>query len=170
MRCACKHIRFGFNRYRLVFGPAALALLLVLALSGCKRKEVVKLEEVYTNRAHDKGYIATLMTNRQQQVKDSRLLFAVSQKMTQCVTRVKATLPADTTDEAFKRALTNDSEWIALDDQYKKLAADAKVTMQQAENLIRVRMQQEMLANQAVTKGKARAIDGPVAPKTVEKK
>jgi hypothetical protein len=110
------------------------------------------------------------MTNRQQQVQDSRSLLALSLKMTQCVTRVKATLPAEATDEALTKALTADSEWVALDDQFKKREAGAKATMQQAENLVRMRMQEEMRAHQAVSEGKARAIDGAKAPKTVEKK
>ncbi len=170
MRCACKHIRYTFNRCTGLFGPAVLVVFLVLALSGCKRKETVKPEAVYTNRGNDKGYIASLMTNRQQQVKDSRSLFAVSQKMTQCVTRVKAALPAEATAEALSQALTADSEWAALDAQFKKLEAGAKATRQQAENLIRSRMQEESRAQKAVADGKARAHDGAAAPKTVEKK
>jgi hypothetical protein len=170
MRCACKHIRYNFNQCTGLFGQGVLVVLMVLVLSGCKRKETVKLEEVYTNRANEKGYIASLMTNRQQQVQDSRSLLALSLKMTQCVTRVKATLPAEATDEALTKALTADSEWVALDDQFKKREAGAKATMQQAENLVRMRMQEEMRAHQAVSEGKARAIDGAKAPKTVEKK
>lgn len=170
MRCACKHIRCGFKRCRLFFGPAALVVFLVLVLAGCKRKETVKLEEVYTNRANDKGYITSLMTNRQQQAQDNRSLFALSQKMTQCVTRVKATLPVEATDETLKKALLADSEWAALDAQFKKLEAGAKATKQQAENLVRMRMQEEARAQKAVSEGKAKAIDGAAAPKTVEKK
>jgi hypothetical protein len=154
----------------LFFGPAALVVFLVLVLAGCKRKETVKLEEVYTNRANDKGYITSLMTNRQQQAQDNRSLFALSQKMTQCVTRVKATLPVEATDETLKKALLADSEWAALDAQFKKLEAGAKATKQQAENLVRMRMQEEARAQKAVSEGKAKAIDGAAAPKTVEKK
>lgn len=170
MRCACKHIRCCFSRHSWVFGQGLLVVFLVLVLSGCKRKEAVKLEEVYTNRANDKVYIASLMTNRQQQAQDSRTLFALSLKMTQCVTRVKATLPAEATNEALTKALAADSEWGALDEQFKKREAGAKATKQQAENLIRMRMQEETRAHQAVSEGKARAIDGAAAPKTVEKK
>lgn len=170
MRCACKHIRCDFNRCRLFFGPVGLVVFLVLVLSGCKRKETVKLEEVYTNRANDKGYITSLMTNRQQQAQDNRSLFALSLKMTQCVTRVKATLPAEATDETFKKALLADAEWTALDAQFNKLEAGAKATKQQAVNLVRMRMQEEARAHQAVAEGKARSIDGAAAPETVEKK
>ncbi len=170
MRCVCKPILCGFNRYAGVFGHALLLLFIVLVLSGCKRKETVKLEEVYSNRANDKGYIASLMTNRQQQAQDNRSLFALSLKMTQCVTRVKATLPAEATDEALTKALAADSEWGALDEQFKKLDAGAKATKQQAENLIRMRMQEEARAHQAVSEGKAKAIDGGSGPKRVEKK
>jgi hypothetical protein len=170
MRCACKHIKCDFKRVTGVFGQGVLVVFLVLVLSGCKRKETVKLEEVYSNRANDKGYIASLITNRQQQAQDSRSLFALSLKMTQCVSRVKATLPADATNETFTKALAADSEWGALDEQFKSCEASAKVTRQQAENLIRLRMQEETRAHQAVSEGKAKAIDGAAAPKTVEKK
>ncbi len=170
MWCACKQIKCCFNRYSWGFGQGLLAVFLILVLSGCKRKETVKLEEVYTNRANDNGYIASLMTNRQHQAQDSRALFALSLKMTQCVTRVKATLPANAADESLTKALTADAEWGALDEQYKKLKAASNVTMQQAQNLIRQRMQEEVRANQAVAEGKARAINGTTAPKTVEKK
>ncbi len=84
--------------------------------------------------------------------------------------RVKATLPAEATNEALTKALAADSEWGALDEQFKKREAGAKATKQQAENLIRMRMQEETRAHQAVSEGKAKALDGAAAPKTVEKK
>ena len=155
------------------FGHSALVVFAILVLAGCsKRTETVKQDEVYTNRANDKKYIDSLMTNRQQQVQEGYARLAVSQKMTQCVTRVRAALPADATTEALKKALAADSEWISLDDQSKKLEAASKITLQQAQNLIRHRMQEELRAQQAVAEGKAKAIDGALAPKTtpVEKK
>jgi len=173
MWCACKQIRGNGRRIKWLTGQSVLVFLAILVLAGCsKRKETVKQEEVYTNRANDKKYISSLMTNRQQQVQDGYARLAVSQKMTQCVTRVRAALPADVTTEALKKALAADSEWTLLDEQSKKLQAAANATMQQAQNLIRQRMQEEQRAQQAVTEGKAKAIDGASEPKTktMEKK
>ena len=171
MRCAYQQKRSILSGFKRFCGQGVLIVFALLVLAGCgKPKETSKLKEVYTNRANDKEYIASLMTNRQQQVQESRSRLAVSLKMTQCVTRVRATLPADTTDEALKKALTTDPEWTALDEQSKKLAAAANATMQQANQLIRQRMQEEGSAQQAVAEGKAKAIDGASAPKTVEKK
>lgn len=151
---------------RWLCGSGLLITCAILVLAGCsKRKETPQQEEVYANRANDKGYMASLLTNRQQQVQESHSRLAISMKMTQCVTRVRATLPADTTDEALKKALTTDAEWIALDEQSKKLTVVATVTMQQAHQLIRQRMQEEMRAQQAIAQGKAKAIDGASTPK-----
>lgn len=164
-------MRCNVSRIKWLCGQGALVVFAILVLAGCgKRKEAVKQEEVYLNRANDKAYIASLMTNRQQQVQEGRSRLAVSLKMTQCVTRVRATLPADTTDEALKKALATDSEWTALCEQTQKLEASAKVTMQQAQNLIRQRMKDELHAQQAVAEGKAKALDSAPAPKTAEKK
>jgi len=173
MRCACKQIRCNVSQVKWLFGHLSLVIFAFLVLAGCsKRQETVKQDEVYTNRANDKKYIDSLMTNRQQQVQEGHARWAVSQKMTQCVTRVRATLPADATTETLKNALAADAEWTSLDDQSKKLEAAAKITLQQAQSLIRQRMQEELRAQQAVAEGKAKAIDGALAPKTktVEKK
>ena len=140
-------------------------------LAGCgKRQESQALEQVYVNRANDKAYIASLMTNRQQQVKEGHLRVALSLKMTQCVTRVRATLPAEATAESLKKALSDDAEWKALDDQAKKADAAAAATLQQAQDLIRKRMQEEQRANQAVATGKAKALDGELPSRPAEKK
>lgn len=156
---------------RWICGSGLLIMCAILVLAGCsKRKETPQQEEVYSNRAHDKGYMASLLTNRQQQAQEGYARLAVSMKMTQCVTRVRATLPADTTAEALKKALTADPEWISLDEQSKKLSAAATATLQQAHQLIRQRMQEEMRAQKAIAQGKAKAIDGAGAPKTVDKK
>lgn len=173
MRCACKQIRCNVSRIKWFAGQSALVIFAILLLAGCsKRKETGKLDEVYTNRANDKKYIASLMTNRQQQVQEANARLAVSMKMTQVVTRVRATLPADATTEALTKALAADSEWTSLDEQSKKLELASNVTLKQAQNLIRQRMQEELRAQQAVTEGKAKAIDGATAPKTktMEKK
>jgi len=132
MRCACKQIRCNVSQMKWLLGHSALVVFAILVLAGCsKRAETVKQDEVYTNRANDKKYIDSLMTNRQQQVQEGHARLAVSQKMTQCVTRVRAALPADATTEALKTALAADSEWISLDDQSKKLEAATKITLQQ---------------------------------------
>lgn len=152
-------------------GQGLLVFLALLGVSGCKkRQEAVKLEEVYTNRANDKGYIASLMTNRQQQVQEGRLLVAVSLKMTQCVTRVRATLPEGAPDEALRKALAADSEWTTLDEQAKQLKVAAEATLQQAKDMMVRRMREEARAQQAVADGKARAIDSVPASKAAEKK
>jgi hypothetical protein len=171
MWCTCKQLRCNVSWIKWFAGQVALVSFAILVLTGCsKGKEAVKQDEVYTNRANDKKYIASLITNRQQQVQDGYARLAVSMKMTQCVTRVRAALPADVTTESLKKALEADSEWTLLDEQSKKLEAAANATMQQAQNLIRQRMQEEARAQKAVVDGKARAIDGAPAPKTAEKK
>jgi len=171
MRCACKQLWCRYSGYTWGSGKRVLVFLFLFMLAGCgQRQEAVKLEEVYSNRANDKGYISSLMTNRQQQVKDSQSLFDVSLKMTQCVTRVKATLPGDAAGEALTKALAADPEWTSLEEQAKKLKGDADATLQQAKNMVVKRMQEEMRAHQAVAAGKARAIDVDATPKTVEKK
>ena len=167
MRCACKQVRCNVSRIKWLFGQSALVVCTILVLAGCsKQKEPVKKDEVYTNRANDKKYIASLITNRQQQVQEGYARLAVSLKMTQCVTRVRAALPSDVTTESLKKALAADSEWTSLDEQSKKLEAAANATMQQARNLIRQRMLEEQRAQQAVAEGKAKAIDGASAAKT----
>jgi hypothetical protein len=169
MRCACKQKRCNVSQIKWFVGQLVLVIFAIVVLAGCskrKEKETVKQDEVYTNRANDKKYIASLMTNRQQQVQEGNARLAVSMKMTQCVTRVRAILPADVTTEALTKALAADSEWTSLAEQSKKLEAAANATMQQARNLIRQRMQEELSAQQAVAEGKAKAIDGASAPKT----
>ena len=167
MRCACKQTRSNVSQIKWFVGQSVLVIFAIVVLAGCsKRKETVKQDEVYTNRANDKKYIASLMTNRQQQVQEGNARLAVSMKMTQCVTRVRTILPADVTTEALTKALAADSEWTSLAEQSKKLEAAANATMQQARNLIRQRMQEELSAQQAVAEGKAKAIDGASAPKT----
>ena len=152
-------------------GSGVLIVFAILVLAGCsKRKETPQQEEVYTSRANDKGYIASLMTNGQQQAQEGRARLAVSMKMTQCVTRVRATLPADVTGEALKKALMTDPEWTALDEQSQKLAAAANATKLQGHQLIRQGMQKELRAQQAIAQGKAKAIDGASTTNTVEKK
>ena len=171
MRCAYQQKRSILSWLKRFCGQGMLIVFALLVLAGCgKSKETSKMKEVYTNRANDKEYIASLMTNRQQQVQEGRSRVAVSLKMTQCVTRVRATLPADSTDEALKKALTADPEWTALEEQNKKLKAAADATMQQAHQLIRQRIQEEGRAQKDIAEGKAKAIDGASAPKTVEKK
>ena len=167
MRCACKQTMYNVSQVKWFVGQSVLVILAIVVLAGCsKRKEIIKQDEVYTNRANDKKYISSLMTNRQQQVQEGNARLAVSMKMTQCVTRVRGMLPADATTEALTKALASDSEWTSLSEQSKKLEAAANATMQQAQNLIRQRMQEEVRAQQAVAEGKAKAIDGASAPKT----
>lgn len=171
MWCAYQRQRCFLSWCNRFCGQSVLVVFVILVFVGCsKPKETVKMEEGYLNRANDKGYIASLTTNRQQQALDSRALFDVSLKMTQCVTRVKATLPADATNEALTKALAVDPEWTMLDEQSKKLKLVADATLQQAKKMIVQRLQEEGRVKKAVADGKARALDGVSAPNTTEKK
>lgn len=172
MLCAWKHIKVNLRQCAGVSCQGTILFLVVLMLfTGCgKRKEAVVLEEVYSNRANDKIYIASLMTNRQQQAKEAQSRHALSLKMTQCVSRVRGALPADASEESLTKALATDQEWSSLTGQVSRAEATANATLQEAQNLIRKRMQEEVRANQAIAQGKAKAMDGVPAAKTVGKK
>lgn len=172
MWCVRSPIKVKFSGCTRLLGQTLIVVACVsLFLTGCgKRQESRAVEQVYTNRANDKAYIASLMTNRQQQVKEGHLRVEISRKMTQCVARVRATLPAEATEESLQKALADDAEWKALDAQAKEAEAAAAATLKQAEDLIRKRKQEELQANQAVAQGKAKALDGDLPSKPVNKK
>lgn len=136
----------------------------VLFFSGCKKQEEEKkpdpvLPTVYADRAHDKTYIASLAANREQQAKDARTSIALSLQMTQCVTRVRATLPPEATAETVQKALESDQMWKELDSRLKQAEAASAETLKKAQELVRKRMQDEMRDHKAIEQGKAKALD-----------
>jgi hypothetical protein len=144
-------------------------LLLVVVFSwvvvGCSKQEAPKkpdtpvLPAVHADRSQDKDYIASLMANRKQQTQEAKERLSLSMKMTQCVARVRATLPSEAPAETLQKALEADSAWKTLDAQIQQAEAASKETLKQAEALVRQRMQQELRDNQAIEQGKAKAIE-----------
>jgi hypothetical protein len=148
-----------------------LFLVTALFFAGCKKQEEKKpdapvLPAVHADRSQDKAYRSALMESREQQARQARELLALSLKMTQCVTRVRATLPPEATADALQKALQSDQEWATLDTQLKQAEATVKETRKQAEALVRQRMQQELRDNKAIEEGKATALEPsqPVQP------
>jgi hypothetical protein len=148
-----------------VQGCLLMMVAFVLVFAACKKQEEAKKPEtpelpaVHADRSQDKDYIAALMANRQQQTKEARERLALSIKMTQCVARVRATLPPDAPAETLQKALEADQDWKALDTQIRQAEATSKETLRQAEALVRKRMQDELRDNQAIQQGKAKAIE-----------
>jgi hypothetical protein len=165
MRCAGSPMKDHFKLCMLSFKHGVLFLgVMTLVFCGCKKKEEVKkpdpvLPTVYADRANDKDYMASLKASREQQVKEARERVSLSLKMTQCVTRVRGSLPPEATAEAVQKALEADQGWKDLDSQIKKLEEASAETLKQARALIRKRMQDELRDNQAISKGEAKAID-----------
>jgi len=164
MWCAQRPIKVSLDRVRLLFVQGILLILVsTLIFSGCKKQEEKKpdtpeLPSVHADRAQDKDYIATLMANRKQQTQEAREMLNLSRKMTQCVVRVRSTLPSEAPAEKLQKALEADLTWQDLDKQIKQAEAASKETLKQAEALVRQRMQQELRDNQAIEQGKAKAI------------
>jgi hypothetical protein len=167
---------FSLNRGRPLFAQCVFLILVsVLLFPGCKKQEEKKpdtpvLPAVYPDRSQDKDYIAALMANRKQQTHQAKERLNLSIQMTQCVSRVRATLPSDVSGEALQKALEADQAWKTLDIQIKQAEAASKETLKQAEALVRQRMQQEMRDNQAIEQGKAKAIETakPIVPPLVK--
>jgi hypothetical protein len=165
MWCAQRPIKGSLDRVRLLFVQGLLLLFVcAFVFPGCKKQEEPKkpdtpeLPSVHADRAQDKDYIAALMANRKQQTQDAREMLSLSRKMTQCVVRVRATLPSEASGETLQKALEADPAWQDLDKQIKQAEVTSKETLKQAEALVRQRMQQELRDNQAIEQGKAKAI------------
>jgi hypothetical protein len=163
--CAERPIKFFFEWSRPLFVQGILLMAtFVLVLAGCKKQEEPKkpdtpeLPAVHADRSQDKDYIAALMANRKQQTQEAREMLSLSRKMTQCVVRVRATLPSEAPAEKLQKALEADLAWQDLDKQIKQVEATSKETLKQAEALVRQRMQQELRDNQAIEQDKAKAI------------
>jgi Ca2+/Na+ antiporter len=171
MWCVQRSIKTHLKWSQSLVGQAFLVCVaVVLVFSGCKKQEEEKtqpaekkpapvLPSVYADRVNDKAYIDSLMANRKQQAKEARERLSLSLKMTQCVTRVRGTLPPEATGEAVQKALVADPAWKDLESQIKKAEAVAAETLKQAQELVRKRMKDELRDNQAISKGEAKAID-----------
>jgi len=176
MWCAQRPIKVSLDRVRLLFVQGILLIFIsAFVFPGCKKQEEKKtdtpvLPAVQADRSQDKDYRASLMANRKQQTQEAKERLSLSMKMTQCVERVRATLPSEASAETLQKALEADPAWQDLDKQAKQAEAVSKETLKQAEALIRQRMQQELRDNQAIEQGKAKAIVTPQSTLPLESK
>ena len=128
----------------------------LLFACGCKKKE-----RVYTSRANDEAYVASLMSNQALQMAAAKLRMETSAKMTQCVARVQAGLPEGAGAEALRAALAGDGEWLELEALAVRQDEESEQILSEAKKLVQSRMMEEQQAQLDVEAGRAEAADAP---------
>jgi hypothetical protein len=136
---------------------------------GCKKrarpqKEApAALESVYTNRADDAAYMASLDQNRRMQVAKAKGIREAMAEMNAYRERVKASLPAGSDEAVLLAALAKDEAWLKLKAKCEAVAEAGRKEEQQtvaaARELVRQRMIKEAKDQAAVAEGKAKPID-----------
>lgn len=138
---------------------AFLACCAALLCGGCGCRKGPP--EVYTDRANDTAYIDSLIANSRQQREAAQARHETSILMTQCVQRVRATLPPDTGEEALVAALADDPAWQGLAAQAEAQDAAAARIYEEGLTAVRNRILEEKQALSDVQVGKAKAADKP---------
>ena len=164
----CLRRRSGIVRKRIAVTCLVIVSMVFMGVvcGGCKKRQsspvpsvTPELERVVTNRMNDVAYREALKKNRIQQGKQASELFEVRKQMRVCRERIQATLPTNTDAVALKEALNKDAEWRALETREKTLVEADKQTRAAARDLIRLRIEEEGRAVEAVAQGRARAVD-----------
>lgn len=137
---------------------------MILMACGCGKKDAPRMENVYTNRANDAVYMETLIKRSREQAKQSSEYFQTRRQMTQCVARVRGTLPVGTDDKALQVSLAADPEWQTLIAQEKRQREQSEQLLADAKEMIRRRMLDEERASRAVKEGKALPVDAAAPP------
>lgn len=74
--------------------------------------------------------------------------------------KVKASLPADAGADALAQALAKDAVWLKLKEQVETARRTDRQAWEAARAKVRAAIENEAHANQAVSEGRAKAIDG----------
>jgi len=167
LRCGMEYetsqIKRGRMQLRWSGGLLWVSFGMLLMACGCGKKVAPRMENVYTNRANDAVYMKMLTQRSREQAQQSSDYFQTRRQMTQCVERVRGTLPAGTDDKALQVSLAADPEWQTLIAQEKRQRAQSEQLLADAKEMIRRRMLDEEQASRAVKEGKALSVDA-VAP------
>lgn len=124
------------------------------AFSGCEKKP-----EVYTARGNDPVYQKALQESHANQNKISRVREKIASQMEELVSRARAVLPADATDDQVRQELESNPAkypgWKALSSALAKANADLEKQMGNARATVRARILKEAADRKAVAEGRA---------------
>lgn len=101
------------------------------------------IPEAALNRAKDTNYIQRLTAMARVQATQSMALVKTQNMLTQCVLRVRATLPKNADAAALQAALEKDEAWVKLAAQEKQQRDEAARLQAEAISTVRQRMQAE---------------------------
>ena len=164
-----KRIGCGAQKIEIALCAVSVSMLFVCCfavLSGCKRKAPEKetapaLEVVITNRMQDTVYREALSSNQLAQTKIAAERSVVVDRMEKIVAEARASLPADSDDEAVKAELAKLPEWKVLEEENTRRIADTEKMLAEAREMVRRRIEAETRDVKAVAEG--RAVPAPAA-------
>lgn len=110
------------------------------ASSGAQQPSI---PEAALNRAKDTNYIQRLAAMAREQSRQSMDVVKTQNMLTQCVLRVRATLPKNADAAALQAALEKDEAWVKLAAQEKQQRDEAARLQAEAISTVRQRMQAE---------------------------
>lgn len=129
-------------------------MLAYAALCGCERKP-----EVYASRGKDPEYQKALKQAHAQQNAVARTRNRISAQMEELVSRARAALPEDATDEQVRTELESNPGkypgWKALSSALAKANADLERQMGTARETVRARILKEAKDRKAIAEGRA---------------
>ncbi len=134
---------------------ATVAMTLVFAaFVGCEKKP-----EVYTTRGEDPAYQAALRESRARQNEKAGVRARLVTQMQELVTRARAALPKDATEEQVRAELEGNPQkypgWKALSAALTKTDAEFQAEMAKARDTVRARILKEAADRKAVAEGRA---------------
>lgn len=142
----------------------ALWLFVVRTNKPSSESQGSSIPEAALNRAKDTNYIQRLTAMARVQATQSMALVKTQNMLTQCVLRVRATLPKDADAVALQAALEKDEAWAKLAAQEKQQQDEAARLRAEAVSTVRQRMQVE-----AVVQKKQADLQAQKSPKTATK-